>query len=359
MAHLRLILLLAATLLSRTNANSQEKNNRFARVVLFAEEGSTIPENYQDRLGSLAIRTEGFIDQWMNHWERPIDRKEIFARNDDGSVQVTLLTGKLLNANGRAALPDIQSKATKGASEQLDLAPDKKTVWWIFYHYPGVKGFQGGARGFGGVAINAYPDGEGIIDPGWDLASPPMVENSLKGTIHEFGHALGLPHIGPRPALKLGNSLMGPINKSYWSKAGTDDERVYLNEVSAAMLWKHPLFSNENTNRVPTPRDLEVTDFKGTKSEDGNSIELSGRIMNPKGIHSVIAVDSERGQFGDYWARSYVGKVDPETGIFKAVITEPFQKGTAYIAFSFEDGFNTGDGKMPFQRGSSISYSYP
>jgi|GEM_PF-1245359 hypothetical protein len=30
-------------------------------------------------------------------------------------------------------------------------------IWWIFHDYEGVKGFQDGARGTGGIAINAYP----------------------------------------------------------------------------------------------------------------------------------------------------------------------------------------------------------
>jgi hypothetical protein len=30
-------------------------------------------------------------------------------------------------------------------------------IWWIFHDYEGVRGFQDGARGTGGIAINAYP----------------------------------------------------------------------------------------------------------------------------------------------------------------------------------------------------------
>ena len=84
-------------------------------------------------------------------------------------------------------------------------------------------------------------------------ADAPPTENhemAIKGTIHEFGHALGLPHIGPRPGVKLGNTLMGPTNRVFCSRTGPDDPRVYLSEASAAALWKHPVSRKESTREV-------------------------------------------------------------------------------------------------------------
>ena len=37
----------------------------------------------------------------------------------------------------------------------------------------------------------------------------------LKATVHELGHAFGLSHTGPDPALNLGNSLMGQIGRAH------------------------------------------------------------------------------------------------------------------------------------------------
>ncbi len=350
-------LLILPILLAALPVTAEESNDRVARIVLFAAEEAKVPENYQARLGSLAVRTEKFFEDGMKQWERPAERSEIFARNEAGEIVVTLVRGKLLNANGRAALPELQRKAVTGASQQLKLNPQAKTIWWIFYLYPGVKGFQGGARGTGGLAVNAFPENTENVDPSWELASEPMVVDALKGTIHEFGHALGLPHIGPRPGLDLGNSLMGPINKSYWGKTGTDDERVYLNEACAALLDHHPVFQAKQTAEPDMPDKLEVAGLSASRLDDG-SIQVQGTLKSSINADTVVAVDSSRHQFGDYWARSYTGRIDPETGVFQITISEPFESGTLHLGFCLENGINT-DGQKVFQRGSELTIRYP
>jgi hypothetical protein len=352
-----IIFVLVLSALVVLSANGEE-NGRFARLALFIPADAEPPENYEARLGSLGLRTEAFFAKWMAHWKRPIERTEIFARNEDGSIAVTLVKGKLMNAEGRAALPEIRAKAVKGASSQLGLSGSDGTIWWIFYHYPGVKGFQGGATKSGGMAINAYPDAEGEIDPSVDLAAPAMAEQNIKGTIHEFGHALGLPHIGPRATLDLGNSLMGPVNKAFWSKAGGDDIRVYLDEASAAALWKHPLFQKKATPDPAMPTDVNVTGLNITESKDGTQVFVRGELSASLSAHTAVLLDSGRGQFGDYWAKSYSSPIDGSTGEFEITIDEPFEKGTIFLLFCFENGSNSADGKMPFQRGSSIEIPY-
>ncbi|MCH1407737.1 MAG: hypothetical protein L7V87_01785 [Verrucomicrobiales bacterium] len=109
-------------------------------------------------------------------------------------------------------------------------------IWWIFYGYERVKGFQDGARGTGGININAYPKGDELIPTDAELATGKLNDMAIKGTIHEFGHALELPHIGPRPEVDLGNSLMGPVNRAYWSRSGFVHVRVYLTQASAFAL---------------------------------------------------------------------------------------------------------------------------
>ena len=41
-----------------------------------------------------------------------------------------------------------------------------------------------------------------------------------------------------------------------------------------------------------------------------------------------------------------------------AQISEPFDSGTLYLAFCFDNGVTSGDGKQPIQRGSSVQVSY-
>ncbi len=352
-------IVLFALALAWTSHSWAADNDRFARIVLFTATDASPPENYEARLASLALRTEAFFASGFDQWKRSVERSEIFARDANGKIEVTLVKGDLLQPKGRAALPEVRKKSVNGATTQRGLRPNgPPVIWWIFYDYPEVKGFQGGARGTGGIAINAYPKGDDLIDINTDLAEGVLNDMAIKGTIHEFGHALGLPHIGPRPALDLGNSLMGPINKSFWQKAQTDDARVYLNEASAAALWKHPVFRNEQSPNPKMPGDIKVENFDVTESPDHEKVIIRGILKTADTAHSVIVLDSERGQYGDYWCRSYLAPIDASTGKFEVTVSEPYAKGALFLSFGFDNGISTSDGKTIFQQSSSVSVNY-
>jgi hypothetical protein len=197
--------------------------------------------------------------------------------------------------------------------------------------------------------------GKKPFDSTRNLAAPEFAAANVKGAVHEFGHALGLPHIGPRPGLKRGNSLMGPVNRAYWNRTKSDETRVHLSEVSVAMLSAHPIFQPKQGSPLTLPGKLEVTDLEAT--EANGHIIVSGRIVSDQRPHTAVLLDSERGRFGDYWARPYTSSIDKETGRFSVTIEEPFQSGSAYLAFSFANGITT-DGDKAFQRGSKLEFTY-
>jgi len=142
--------------------------------------------------------------------------------------------------------------------------------------------------------------GKKPFDSTRNLAAPEFAAANVKGAVHEFGHALGLPHIGPRPGLKRGNSLMGPVNRAYWNRTKSDETRVHLSEVSVAMLSAHPIFQPKQGSPLTLPGKLEVTDLEAT--EANGHIIVSGRIVSDQRPHTAVLLDSERGRFGDYWA---------------------------------------------------------
>jgi len=292
----------------------------------------------------------------MKHWKCPIERPQIFARNDDGKIRVTLVRGNVFNPGGRGALPGIRKKAIESATEQLALDRKSPVTWWIFYHSDGVRGFQGAGGPNGGVAINAYPKGEGLVDLDADLATPDLAASSVKGTIHEFGHALGLPHIGPLPALNLGNSLMGPVNRAYWKRRPGNDPKVYLNEACAVMLKAHPIFRNQPpTERAEMPAKIEVENLKVIAADGGKTISVTGKMSSSIAAHSIVIVDSERNRYGDYWSRAYSAAL--KEGSFTVKIDEPFEAGTLFLGFCFNNGSNSG-GKKSFQGGSKFTIEY-
>jgi len=328
-------------------------NDLSAHIVLFHAVDQKPPVEHAARLASLGEYTEAFLAKEMRRWKKSIERTKIFARDAKGKIRVTVVSGKLAST-GRDALPQINIRAMREAGKQLRIPSGRPVVWWVFYDYPDVKGFRGGARGMGGMAINAYPAGEGALDLTQDLASPEFATAAIKGMVHEFGHALGLPHIGPRPGRKLGNSLMGPVNRAYWGKTGSDEQRVYLSEVSAAMLWKHPIFQVSKSEE-PEPVKIETENLKA--HEVDGQIVIEGIVSAENKAHTAVVLDSERGRFGDYWARPYVGKIDPQSGEFRVVIEEPYNRGMLHLSFSLVNGSTT-DGTKPFQRGSDLRFSY-
>lgn len=328
-------------------------NDLNAHIVLFHADDAKPPAGHAERLASLGEYVEAFLAKEMRRWKRPIERQKIFARDAKGRIRVTVTAGKLAS-NGRNALPEIRTKALREAGRRLGIPQGKAAIWWIFYDHPDVKGFQGGARGTGGVAINAYPIGEGAFDSQASMAAPELAAAKVKGAIHEFGHALGLPHIGPRPGRELGNSLMGPVNRAYWGRTNPDEQRVYLSEVAAAMLWKHPVFRNAKPQEL-SPVQIETENLKVQEVDE--QVVLTGIVHAENKAHSAVVLDSERGRFGDYWARSYVGKIEPQSGEFRVVIKEPFTRGRLHLSFSLVNGLTT-DGEQPFQRGTELRFSY-
>ena len=178
----------------------------------------------------------------------------------------------------------------------------------------------------------------------------------LKGCIHEFGHALGLPHIGPNPSKKLGNTLMGPINTAYASKM-KEDTRVYLSEAGAAMLVKHPLFANSQQVESLDLQAIKAPDISVTETAN-NTFKFQGTVTSKAKVHSVIVLDSPRG-FGDYWTRSYCAKIG-DTGEFSVDVNDIFDspKGKVMIFFCLDNGLNSASGQREVGRSDFIEFSY-
>src|SRR5690606_18294486 len=115
-------------------------------------------------------------------------------------------------------------------------------VWWVWVYAgdPPVRfqSFLGsGNAAQGGLSQVNYTNIAGKIAVDDDIASPFLEEITLKGCIHEFGHALGLPHNGPLEQADLGMPLMGATIINYRNRMKNKERRGYLSDASAAILW--------------------------------------------------------------------------------------------------------------------------
>ena len=203
----------------------------------------------------------------------------------------------------------------------------------------------------GGTSIVNYDTLAGEIRPDLDPFEGFNGDYFLKGTIHELGHAFGLPHIGPDPALGLGNSLMGANNDVYAERKYPKPDRCYLTEASAAMLWKHPAFSGSARDRQRQPA-VKLVDYRPTYVKSSDRITIAGRLVADAPAHSVVVLDDLGKPEDNYWYRSHVARIDPD-GRFRIAVDGPARTGGHFlIMFCFDNGMTTGDGVVHGDRGA-------
>ncbi|MDA1232395.1 MAG: hypothetical protein O2856_16605, partial [Planctomycetota bacterium] len=153
-----------------------------------------------------------------------------------------------------------------------------------------------------------------------------------------------------------GNTLMGPTHANFRRIVPSSEERVYLSQAEAAILSTHPAFRGVPDRPGPLPN-LDVQNMKFTVDRKSSTFVVSGRLTsNRRAVYAVVGDESDA-RPGEYWTKTYVGKISP-AGDFEVVVSElPESNGTLKLWFAFEDGTQTGDGKSR-GRESGISQAY-
>ncbi len=88
-----------------------------------------------------------------------------------------------------------------------------------------------------------------------------------------------------------------------------------------------------------------------------NNIVVTGRLRAPQRAVYALVADESDARPGEYWTKTYVGKVAAD-GAFEVIVSEPSESnGTFKTWFAFENGAQTGDGKLR-GRESGIANAY-
>ncbi len=317
------------------------------RLILFTPTDREPPATVPRRLTQIADATEAFLLGEMKRRGYPPAVSKLFRRNPDGTVKVTYVKGERPASDPSYAKATCRDEAIDKAKRQLRIEGDGH-IWWTFL-YLGDRPTRfsewmgGGCARDGGWSIVNYESLPGEVRPDLNPGKGFNAEVFLKGTIHELCHAFGLPHIGPDLSLGMGNSLMGPNSSVYAERKYSNADQIYLTEASAAMLWKHPVFSGSIEARQRQP-EVKLAEFKATFSRTSNRTTLAGKLVADLPAHSVVVLDDLGKPEDEYWYRSHVARIAPD-GTFKVAIDRLAKaNGHFRIVFGFDNGMVTGDG---------------
>lgn len=318
-------------------------------VILFTPAQLEPPSDAVSTIRDAATYAETFFVEGLERHGYQPARKQIFPRDAQGEIKVHHVVGEQ-NADSK----DYQSaqlllrEMWPKANEQYQL-PKNYPIWWVWVYLgdpPTRYGDYRGSSSFktGGWAVVNLENRPGDINLHSDMAKGVNEEHTLKGCIHELGHALGLLYVGPRVKDRSGNTLMGPRTVVFQSKTRTKEDRVYLSDAEAAMLSRHFVFTGNVTNRGVMPN-VAVKNFSARFDRQKMEIRVSGQMESKQNAHHVIVFDMAEPDHLDYWRKAYVGLIDQDKK-FQVNVDEPIgTKGTLKLLFCFENGAVTGDGK--------------
>lgn len=343
---------------SAASADADANESKAAlRIVFFTPADVEPPEGAAEQVATVVDYGEQFYVKWMKHWGYSCDKPMRVPREKNGAPVIIWYKGKQKADSGAyKQLGYARSEIIPTLSKQLKL-PRTGQFWWVFsYPGPARRAYRGGGDFRGGASSANFRDTTGSLSLELEMAEGLNDPFALKACIHELGHAFGLPHIGPIEGDKLGNSLMGPINKVY--KGLYDgDPRVYLSKASAAMMWKHPLFEGDGKELDVTPG-VEIQDFKAIHDPDKKTIVVTGRLVSDQSAHSVVIANASQADKSGYWRKTFANRLDKDDA-FRVVIKEVKPSGGSLnISFCFDNGAVKGPGdRFGLSSGQAFAYS--
>jgi len=320
------------------------------RIVFYTPSDVAVPDGLAPRMGRVVDSAERCLVAGMKRAGYPPAVERLFRRGADGSPEILYVRGDRPTAAGVVADPSTASEIIGRATRENGVAGEGH-LWWIFVHRgPPPTRFDGWAgRGDsrdGGWAIVHYNSTPGDVRPDLGPEQGFNAKFELKGTVHELGHAFGLPHIGPDPALGLGNSLMGANNSVYAERRLPKADRVYLTDASAAILWKHPVFSGRPADRARLPL-VKLADFRRAHDPATDRLTITGRVVADSPAHSAVVLDDLGRPADGYWYRQATARIAAD-GNFRIIIDQPARaEGTHRLFFCFDNGMVIGDGDRP------------
>ncbi len=348
---------------SGSTATAQGMGVPEAQIVLFTPSDIRPPSraSYSERLNRFGLYAEQFFHEGLRKWGYAPKRKEIFNRDRDGTISVIHVQGDLPAAGGAYK----EKWISRQVHEKLTSDHGVKiagNLYWIFVYVGDPPARHNSYRGSGnskdgGWAVLNYTNLPGKISLKGDVVSPFHDKLTLKGCIHEFGHGLGLPHIGPKVERGQGNTLMGPITRIYVRQRMPNPTKAYISEANATVLSVHPIFTGDPTARNKLPR-TEFQLAKATYDRRKHAISVTGKLDSDYPVHRVVVIDDRDDKIGAYWVKGFVAEIDGQSR-FSVSIPKPGRSGKLKVLAVYKNGAFTGDGaKRGIESATIVPYSF-
>ncbi len=360
---LHLLAAVSLTLAQGTGVLAQNVFVPEAQIVLFTPSDVRPPTaaSYRPQLHQFGIYAEQFFRDGLTQWGYSPERSEIFNRSDDGKISVIHVTGDLPAKGGEYKKQWISRQVLDKLKSEHNVKPAGH-LFWIFVYIGDPPAKHANYRGSGnskdgGWAVLNYTNLPGEISIRRDIAAGLHDKVFLKGCIHEFGHALGLPHIGPKIELRKGNTLMGPITRIYVGQNMPLKTKAYLSEASAAILSAHPIFTGnpESRNKLP---ETTFEDTNVAYDRRKRAIAVTGKLKANHDIHRIVVIDDRDDKIGGYWVKGFVAKPDAQSR-FSVMIPQPCPRGKIKLMAVYKNGCFTGNGKKRgIDSATIIQYSF-
>lgn len=328
--------------IASTDTRAEEATPCQVQLILFVPSDIALPKGYQQRVDQIVDYAEAFFQRELARWD---NAKMVtpFRRTADGHVEVTVMRGKEKASFYKPVSVRAEVMDANRRQHKLD---GGRQVWWIMVYvgdpparFPGYLG--GFGQEIGGWSVCNFDTRPGRIDPAMPLGADFLEDLTLKGMLHELGHGFRLPHIGPLKRDDAGNTLMGPTHRNYRRVITNGDERVYLSEAEAALLSIHPAFRGVPDTREQLPK-INVQNMK-YGVDRRNAIVVSGRVRPSERVAYAVVADESDARPGEYWTKTYVGKVARD-GEFEVTVSEPSESnGSLKTWFVFKNGAHSSD----------------
>ncbi len=331
------------------------------RIVFFTPSDIEPPAGVRERMKEIVDYGQSFYSRWLKHWGYEPENVLPIDRDDKGVPVVYFVKGKDTAASGKYDKVGIQGPIREQAISEHSI-PREGSTWWIFVYGTKLRA----SRGWGGwdddrgngLTLLVWQMSEGKLTSETPLAGGLADRINLKGYLHELGHTMNLPHIGPSDFHKRGMSLMGPNARTYRRARSLTEDRVYITPATAALIWKQPQMTGRYESKPKLPR-IRVRNFEANYDRRGKRFLLQGQLVSDIKAHSVVAIDIPKKGPGSYWKKGYADRLS-EKGEFELVVDELLpSSGMMKVVFCFENGLFTGTGKgLGFRHAAEIPYEF-